>query len=259
MATTELDAETIDRLRAALTRISRRIDRQVVRRRADQHAAVGARARSRRAGRSGSASWPSSRGVNPTMLSRIVGKLEEAGLIQRQVDADDRRAVRVEVTAGRGHGCASGVLAERSRLLAERLAGCRTTRSPQVDRRDPGARSARRRAGASARRPRAHDRAQGARPADLLVAGATRTTGATSPGQSTSLIGTWMQTVAQSWLVLHADPLGHPGRPRRRGADPAGPAARPLRRRRRRPRRQAPADDRAADADGRAGARRSAC
>ena len=38
-------------------------------------------------------------GVNPTMLSRVVGKLEVAGLIERQVDADDRRAARVAVTA----------------------------------------------------------------------------------------------------------------------------------------------------------------
>ncbi|BEP11779.1 MarR family transcriptional regulator [Acidothermaceae bacterium B102] len=41
-------------------------------------------------------------GVNPTMLSRIVGKLEEAGLITRVTDAVDRRVVTVEVTrAGR--------------------------------------------------------------------------------------------------------------------------------------------------------------
>ena len=73
-------------------------------------------------------------------------------------------------------------------------------------------------------------------------------------GQSVSLIGTWMQMAAQSWLVLtltgSATTLGCDRRP----ADAAGAAARPLRRRDRRPRRQAPADGRAADRDGRAGA-----
>jgi alkyldihydroxyacetonephosphate synthase len=36
--------------------------------------------------------------VNPTMLSRIAGRLAEAQLISRQADADDRRVARVEAT-----------------------------------------------------------------------------------------------------------------------------------------------------------------
>jgi DNA-binding MarR family transcriptional regulator len=41
-------------------------------------------------------------GVNPTMLSRIVGKLCDEGLILRRSDDRDRRAFHVEVTeAGR--------------------------------------------------------------------------------------------------------------------------------------------------------------
>ena len=63
-----------------------------------------------------------------------------------------------------------------------------------------------------------------------------------------------MQTIAQSWLVLEltgsATALGAVDRP----ADPADAGARPVRGRRRRPRGQAPADDRPADRDGRAGA-----
>jgi hypothetical protein len=77
-------------------------------------------------------------------------------------------------------------------------------------------------------------------------------------GQSVSLIGTWMQMTAQSWLVLTLTTRA-PRSGDRRAADAAGPAARPLRRRDRRPRRQAPADDRAAERDGRAGADRSGC
>ncbi len=52
----------------------------------------------------------------------------------------------------------------------------------------------------------------------------------------------------------HAQRLGHHARRDRRPADPAGAAARPLRRGRRRPRRQAPADGRPAGRHGTAGA-----
>lgn len=37
-------------------------------------------------------------GLNPTMLSRIVRKLDEAGLIRRLTDPSDLRAARVEIT-----------------------------------------------------------------------------------------------------------------------------------------------------------------
>jgi DNA-binding MarR family transcriptional regulator len=38
-------------------------------------------------------------GLNPTMLSRVVGKLDGLGLIERTADADDQRAVVVRATA----------------------------------------------------------------------------------------------------------------------------------------------------------------
>src|SRR5271168_216238 len=37
-------------------------------------------------------------GLNPTMLSRLVPKLEEAGLVRRLFDESDRRVCRVEAT-----------------------------------------------------------------------------------------------------------------------------------------------------------------
>ena len=37
-------------------------------------------------------------GINPTMLSRVIGKLDEYGLLKRLRDPDDFRAARVEVT-----------------------------------------------------------------------------------------------------------------------------------------------------------------
>lgn len=41
-------------------------------------------------------------GINPTMLSRVVGKLAELGLISRLSDPMDLRAVRVEITPAGG-------------------------------------------------------------------------------------------------------------------------------------------------------------
>jgi DNA-binding MarR family transcriptional regulator len=41
-------------------------------------------------------------GLNPTMLSRVVGKLTELGLIQRDPDPADLRAIQVEATEA-GH------------------------------------------------------------------------------------------------------------------------------------------------------------
>ena len=58
-------------------------------------------------------------GLNPTMLSRVVGRLTELRLIQRDPNPDDLRAVRVEATdAGRR-------LHERVKLLrTEALGSC---------------------------------------------------------------------------------------------------------------------------------------
>jgi DNA-binding MarR family transcriptional regulator len=58
-------------------------------------------------------------GLNPTMLSRVVGKLTELGLIQRDPNPDDLRAIQVEATdAGRE-------LHERVKLLrTEAIGAC---------------------------------------------------------------------------------------------------------------------------------------
>ncbi|MDP9094185.1 MAG: MarR family transcriptional regulator [Actinomycetota bacterium] len=116
-----MDAETIDRLRAALIRISRRVDRQV--------SGGGLTSTQLSVLASVSAHGPivlgelaDVEGINPTMLSRVVGKLEDAGFVQREPDRDDRRVVRVAVTPA-GVRLRKRLLADRSRLLAERLAG----------------------------------------------------------------------------------------------------------------------------------------
>ncbi|NEA37428.1 MarR family transcriptional regulator [Streptomyces sp. SID13031] len=56
-------------------------------------------------------------GLNPTMLSRVVGKLTELGLIQRDPNPDDLRAIRVEATDAGRH------LHERVKLLRTKTIG----------------------------------------------------------------------------------------------------------------------------------------
>jgi DNA-binding MarR family transcriptional regulator len=59
--------------------------------------------------------------VNPTMLSRVVAHLDEAGLVRRRQDSEDRRAALVEVTAA-GRRTHDRLRAERGRVLATGLA-----------------------------------------------------------------------------------------------------------------------------------------
>ncbi len=74
-------------------------------------------------------------------------------------------------------------------------------------------------------------------------------------GQAVSMIGTWMQSVAQAWLVLDLTGSGHRARLGHRPANRAGALPRAVRRPHRRPRRQAAPAGRHADRHGDAGAR----
>ena len=60
-------------------------------------------------------------GLNPTMLSRVVGKLDSFGLIRRLRDPEDFRAARVEVTPEGKHAY-QRIAAERAAILSERVA-----------------------------------------------------------------------------------------------------------------------------------------
>ena len=60
-------------------------------------------------------------GLNPTMLSRVVGKLDSFGLIQRQRDPEDFRAARVEVTP-EGKQAYLRIAEQRAAILSERVA-----------------------------------------------------------------------------------------------------------------------------------------
>jgi len=61
-------------------------------------------------------------GLNPTMLSRVVGKPDSFGLIRRLRDPDDFRAARVEVTP-EGKQTYQRIAAERAAIVSERVAG----------------------------------------------------------------------------------------------------------------------------------------
>jgi len=59
-------------------------------------------------------------GLNPTMLSRLIPKLEAAGLIRRLPDEADRRVCRVEAT-GKGERLLERIRSERNDVLSRRL------------------------------------------------------------------------------------------------------------------------------------------
>jgi DNA-binding MarR family transcriptional regulator len=111
--------EDIVRLRAALARIARSIDRQV----GDglsrtQLSVLGSVARR---GPIGMGELADFEGLNPTMLSRLVGKMTTAGLLKRVTDERDGRAVIVEVTE-EGAALQERLRAERTAMFAGRLA-----------------------------------------------------------------------------------------------------------------------------------------
>ena len=59
-------------------------------------------------------------GLNPTMLSRLVPKLEAGGLIRRLAVEEDRRVCRVEATA-KGRRLLERIRSERNDALSKRL------------------------------------------------------------------------------------------------------------------------------------------
>src|SRR5215469_5735455 len=61
-------------------------------------------------------------GLNPTMLSRVVGKLDSYGLIRRLRDPDDFRAARVEATP-EGEQTYQRIAAQRAAIISECVVG----------------------------------------------------------------------------------------------------------------------------------------
>ena len=61
-------------------------------------------------------------GINPTMLSRVVGDLTAAGLLQRVSDPEDRRAALVQATS-EGRELVERIRRERTDVLNSAFAG----------------------------------------------------------------------------------------------------------------------------------------
>jgi DNA-binding MarR family transcriptional regulator len=104
------DIETTPRLRAVIGRLSRRL------RPTDAAVAAGLTPTKisvllhvARAGRIRLSGLSDAEGINPTMMSRVIADLSDAGLVERVSDPTDRRAALVEPTS------AGGELAERIR------------------------------------------------------------------------------------------------------------------------------------------------
>lgn len=112
--------DEVTRLKVALARISRLVDRQVS---GDgltrtQLSVLGTVART---GPLRLGALAETEGLNPTMLSRVVGKLEADGLFERSTDPGDRRAARVRVTEA-GELLHRRLRGERTRLFTDALA-----------------------------------------------------------------------------------------------------------------------------------------
>jgi DNA-binding MarR family transcriptional regulator len=93
-----VDAEAVTRLRSVIGRLSRHFNASstgegLTPSQASVLLLVSAR------GPLGIAELTELEGLNPTMLSRVVSKLDEAGLIERSTGEKDLRSVQVSVTA----------------------------------------------------------------------------------------------------------------------------------------------------------------
>ncbi len=124
------DGDDVARLRIALGRISRLLDRQS-RGRELTGTQASVLATVVRRGPLRISELAECEGINPTMLSRIVAKLESAELLHRTPDPDDGRAARVEPTEA-GTELNRRQRAERTQLLTDRLAGLPGSRAREL-------------------------------------------------------------------------------------------------------------------------------
>jgi DNA-binding MarR family transcriptional regulator len=127
------DTETTPRLRAVIGRLSRRLR--------PTPAAVDAGLTPTkisvllhvaRAGQIRLSELSDAEGINPTMMSRIIAGLTEAGLVTRAIDPCDRRAALVEATAT-GRKLADRIRRERTDALNLALEGLDERERSQIE------------------------------------------------------------------------------------------------------------------------------
>ena len=119
--TQESKIDDVARLRIALAKISRAVDRMSAEAgfTRTQLSVLGTVVRLKSVGMGELADIE---GLNPTMLSRVVGQLEAAGLISRGSGSADRRSVEVRPTAA-GRSLHLKLRKRRTELFARQLAG----------------------------------------------------------------------------------------------------------------------------------------
>ncbi|UQX87592.1 MarR family transcriptional regulator [Jatrophihabitans telluris] len=111
--------DEITRLRIALRRIVKLVDRHVS---VDgmTHTQLSVLGTVVRRGPLSASELAELEGINPTMLSRVIGKLEQAGLLTRTPDPDDRRALQIQATAA-GQRLQHRLRRQRGQLFTERV------------------------------------------------------------------------------------------------------------------------------------------
>lgn len=112
-----MDADGVARLRRAVSRLERRLS-AAARQSGVTPTQLWILAAVVRHGSIGIGELAVTEDVNPTMLSRVIGKLDDAGLIRRVPDPHDRRAALVEPTAA-GRRLKQRVQEQRTAALAE--------------------------------------------------------------------------------------------------------------------------------------------
>jgi DNA-binding MarR family transcriptional regulator len=116
------DTETASRLRTAVGRLSRRLRATAAAREAGlTPTAVSILLDVDRNGPARLSELAEWEAINPTLLSRVIARLLEAGLLERSSDAGDRRAAWVRVTAA-GHRLAERMRRERTDAVTAALA-----------------------------------------------------------------------------------------------------------------------------------------
>jgi DNA-binding MarR family transcriptional regulator len=115
----QIDAEAITRLRTVICQLSRRLNvsTPTTELSPSQISVLGSIAAR---GPLGVKEIAELEGLNATMVSRIVGKLDAAGLIDRDADPQDRRAAAVKVTTS-GRRALVRIRSERTRALVDAI------------------------------------------------------------------------------------------------------------------------------------------
>jgi DNA-binding MarR family transcriptional regulator len=116
---TEVDHELVERIRLAVSRLARRLRQQAEGEiTASQFSAL---ASVNRLGPITLGKLASVERLRPPTVTRIAAALEEAGLVVRRLDPDDRRVARVEMTPP-GRGLLERTRTRKDAYLAGRLA-----------------------------------------------------------------------------------------------------------------------------------------